>query len=313
MRVLAGAGALAMAGGMIGLMGTAAQAAGPTVLESCQATLLSSVTPPLGASDVSTVIKGADKTTETCTGAAQGQTGNAIGQSAGLTGTLSCPGLAGNDPNVYPANGKMSIKYANLDPNLKNFASSGYIRLGSSQVGLDVLHVTGIVTKGVAVGADVTGDLGFSGWWDSKFTPAWDNATAWAKSALVADSNKLQWKALTANTGINPIETAWSSATAYNPGDKVSVANTPSTGLTTTYKALLANTNKAPATNKTTWEPDWVSVPSAGNTGPIGFNDLVGCVGGVPGDNIPFAKAFTNGTTTALGTVVSSAVTLQFP
>jgi hypothetical protein len=268
MRVLAAAGSLAMVGGMIGMMAPAAHA-DATVLESCQANLLSTITPALGATDVPTVIKGGDKTAapgESCTGALSSTTGGALQQAASLSGVGSCPGLAGNDPNAYPFNGKMSIKYANIDPvSQKNYASSAYIRLGSSQVGLDVLHVTGIVTKGEAVGADVTGDLGFSGWWDKKFTATWDSGTNYAKGAQVAGSDEQLYK----------------SAVADNLGND-------------------------PTTTSGFW-----TLASPGPVGPESFNDLLACVGG--GGSIPFAKAFTTGTTTALGTVVNSAITLQFP
>jgi len=315
-RVLAAASTLAVAGGLVAVMAPAAYAA-PTVLESCQANLLNTVTPPLGVSDVSTVIKGSDKTPEACTGALSGTTGGTIGNSVGLTGVLSCPGLAGGDPNVYPANGKMSIKYANTDPNNdgKNYSSSAYVRLGSSESGPDVLHVAGIVTKGSAVGADVTGDVGFSGWWDSKFTPAWDVNTTYAKSALVAGSDSKQYKSLAAgNTGNDPTTTPgswarvyssplWTAATTY----AVDALVTASDGQI--YKSRVnGNVNHNPPTSPIFWQ-----FVSKGNSGPIGFNDLLGCLSGAPGDVIPYAKAFTQGTTTALGTAVNSAITLQFP
>src|SRR5689334_11595230 len=140
-RVLAAASTLAVVGGLLGAMAPAASAA--TVLESCNANLLSTITPPLGATLQSSTIKGSDKTNQTCTGALSAISGNAIANSVGVTGVGSCPALAADPPlaGAYPFNGKMSIKYFNLDPNSKNYASSAYIRLGSSETALNVLSI----------------------------------------------------------------------------------------------------------------------------------------------------------------------------
>jgi hypothetical protein len=263
--VLGAVSVLAMTGGLVAVAAPAASAA--TVLEACDATLLSSITPPLGGTVQATAIKGSDKTTQTCTGALSGTTGNAITQSASLTGSGSCPALAADPPlpGTYPFNGKMTIKYTTIVDD-KNLTSSGYIRLGSSELGLDALGVTGIVTKGIAVGADITGDLGFSPWWDKKFTPAWDAGTSYAKGVSVA-YNKIPYKSKVAGTTIGA-----------NP------ASTPT---------------------------EWTA--GTGPAGPEDLTDLLGCVGAAPGATIPYAKAFTDGTTTALATAVSSAITLQFP
>jgi hypothetical protein len=73
-------------------------------------------------------------------------------------GGISCVG--GN--STYGANGKIALKSPTLDPGGKNWAVSGYVRLLGSPDPVtqpDTVSVTGIVTKGVGVGGDISAEL----------------------------------------------------------------------------------------------------------------------------------------------------------
>ncbi len=88
---------------------------------------------------------------------------------------------------------------------------------------------------------------------------------------------------------------AWSNATAYNPNDAVSRT---SGGITSSYIALVGNTNVDPVGNPATWDP--LAVGSTGPTGPSGGGSSEGAV---------FSSTSVNGTLVTGSDVSSDAIT----
>lgn len=184
-RVVAVAAAAGLMGGMLAFGGGTSSAA--TVLLDCDKVLGSgTVSPGLTnqslKQDIS--IKSAKNYVAPCTGALAGTTGNAIAVSGKfttdpdpkqplVTGGFSCdPAATAPDPR-YPPYGKLSTKFANIDPlSGKNFAASAFIRLGAIPGILDGATVTGIVTKGIGVGADVSGSFLQQPVWVNGIPPA---------------------------------------------------------------------------------------------------------------------------------------------
>ncbi|MEJ5255908.1 MAG: hypothetical protein WHS89_11200 [Acidimicrobiales bacterium] len=171
-RVAAVAAAAGLVGGMLAFGSGTSSAV--TVLLDCDKVLGNGTVSP-GISNQSVKqdisIKSAKNYTAPCTGALAGQTGDAIAVSAKfttdpdpkqplITGGFSCDTSATTPDPPYPPYGKLSTKFANINPLTgKNFASSAFVRLGSIPGILDGVTITGIVTKGTGVGADVSGSF----------------------------------------------------------------------------------------------------------------------------------------------------------
>jgi hypothetical protein len=95
----------------------------------------------------------------TCTGTLAASAGPLTAFKGKVVGNTSCDSAATGPASPYPANGKATNVYTVLGSNGKPVTSSLYIRLGAGAT-LDTFAVSnGIVTKGVAVGADVVGSL----------------------------------------------------------------------------------------------------------------------------------------------------------
>jgi hypothetical protein len=171
-RVLAVAGSLAIAGGTIAMVAPAASAA-PTPAGSCTGALvLGKVNPGLTDAPTNEVITTSvlkDTTTKaaiggTCTGLVQDAQDQALNGpppatihpsaiATKLVGTASCQ--SGETP-VYPLTGKQSISSATNELNLlgKKWQVQAYITIqGFNPSALDVVDVTGLVAKGLSVGA----------------------------------------------------------------------------------------------------------------------------------------------------------------
>ena len=86
-----------------------------------------------------------------------GSTFNDVSVGAQLSGVASCD-TTSTDPTLYPLNGKLKLSYA-----AKTFSTQTYIRVaGFDPVpGPDVIALTGIVTKGIGVGATIGGEVFF--------------------------------------------------------------------------------------------------------------------------------------------------------
>jgi hypothetical protein len=171
-RVLAVAGAVAMAGGMIAMAAPSASAV-PTPAGTCTgAAVLGKVTPGLIDAPQNEVVTTA-VLKDTTTKAAIGGTCNNLVQDAQdttlngpapavihpsaiatkLVGTASCQ--SGQTP-VYPLTGKQSISSATTELTLlgKKWQIQAYITIeGFSPSALDVVDVSGLVAKGLSVGA----------------------------------------------------------------------------------------------------------------------------------------------------------------
>jgi hypothetical protein len=78
------------------------------------------------------------------------------------TKTEANGGISCGAGDTYHPSGKLGLKWASLDPGGKAWASSAYVRLGATLGPVnrpDTVTVTGIVTKGVGVGGDVSAEL----------------------------------------------------------------------------------------------------------------------------------------------------------
>jgi hypothetical protein len=187
-RVAAVAAAAGLLAGLVALNGGSAQAQDTILIDCDRVAGTASVKPPLSnvaVSNTAVATKGPmvgsldpfkpATTTRDCTGilATPGDGGNPddVGPltkvSGKLVGSATCNLVA--DPPITdpldPLDGKLTLTYTTLDPNLKPWASSTYVRIGGSDDPLlpDALVVNnGIVTKGAAVGADVYGTFIFA-------------------------------------------------------------------------------------------------------------------------------------------------------
>jgi hypothetical protein len=171
-RVAAVAAAAGLVGGMLAFGSGTSSAV--TVLLECDKVLGTGTVSP-GISNQSVKqdisIKSAKNYTAPCTGALAGMTGDAIAVSGKFTtdpepknttpdGGFSCDTSATGPVTPYPPYGKLTTKFANPDPVTgKSFTSSAFVRLGSLPGILDGATITGIVTKGPGVGADVSGSF----------------------------------------------------------------------------------------------------------------------------------------------------------
>jgi hypothetical protein len=91
----------------------------------------------------------------TCTGDLAATAGPLTAFKGKVVGDITCAGAGGGG---IPANGKVTNVYTEV-VNLKVLNSSLYVRLGAGAT-LDTFGIsTGIVTKGVGIGADVVGGL----------------------------------------------------------------------------------------------------------------------------------------------------------
>lgn len=171
-RVVAVAAAAGLAAGMLAFGTGTSNAA--TVLIDCDHVIGNGTVSP-GITNASVQqnisVKGAKAYTAPCTGVlvtALGL-GDAISVSGKFTtdpepknpfvsGGFSCDPSATSPDQPYPPYGKLATKFAGIDPFTgKNYAASAFVRLGSDPTYLDSATVTGIVTKGVGVGGDVSG------------------------------------------------------------------------------------------------------------------------------------------------------------
>jgi hypothetical protein len=86
---------------------------------------------------------------------------------AGLSGSVSCnstdPSLITDYPASYPLQGKLTYKFNELDAKSKNLSIAAYVRGGRDPLDTNPTNfqITGIVTKGVGVGGDITATLSF--------------------------------------------------------------------------------------------------------------------------------------------------------
>jgi hypothetical protein len=173
---------------LVALNAGPAQAQDTILIECDRVAGTASVKPPLTNAAVSNTavatkgpnVQGTDPfkpapTTRDCTGilATPGDGGNPddVGPltkvSGKLVGSATCNLIA--DPPITdpldPLDGKLTLTFTELDPNLKPWASAAYVRIGGSDDPdlPDALVITnGIVTKGAAVGADVFGSFIFA-------------------------------------------------------------------------------------------------------------------------------------------------------
>jgi hypothetical protein len=192
-RLLAGASALAVAGGMVGLAAPAAHAA-PTPIGGCGGSVFlgtfynsAGVLTPLGdqtaigttvktkllkdqttkvaiAGDCSTAVRPGDPI-HPAGGLVSPLTPKAI--SAKLVGNASCASGAGIPVDAtaaaaWPLNGKVTWTMTQLNDLAKPYQIQADIAvLGFDPLQADVIDVGGIVLKGAAVGATVTGSVWF--------------------------------------------------------------------------------------------------------------------------------------------------------
>lgn len=172
-RVVAVAAAAGLAAGMLAF-GTGTSSAQPTVLIDCDHVIGNgTVTPGINNTSLqqNIAVKGAKAYTAPCTGVLVTalSLGDAISVSGKFTtdpdpknpfvsGGFSCDQTATSPDQPYPPYGKLATKFAGINPFTgKNYAASAFVRLGSDPAYLDSATVTGIVTKGVGVGGDVSG------------------------------------------------------------------------------------------------------------------------------------------------------------
>jgi len=188
-RLLAGASTLAIAGSMIAVAAPAAQAA-PTVVGGCGGSIiLATITPALGdQTQIGTVVKTKLLKDLTTKQAIAGDCSSAVrpgdpihpagglvspltpkAEAASLLGNASCANGAtataadANAAAAWPLNGKITWTMTQSNALAKPYAIQADIQgLGfNAAAGPDVLDVGGIVLKGAAVGATVTGDIWF--------------------------------------------------------------------------------------------------------------------------------------------------------
>jgi hypothetical protein len=171
-RVLAVAGAVAMAGGMIAMAAPAANAAATPAGSCTGALVLGKVNPGLTdtpTNEVITTSVAKDTTTKApiggqCTGMLLNAQDTAIQGSPPATihpgsiatkliGTASCES---GETGVYPLTGKQTTNSLTTELNNigKKWQQQSYITIqGFDPSGLDVVDVTGLVSKGLSVGA----------------------------------------------------------------------------------------------------------------------------------------------------------------
>ncbi len=171
-RLLGAASALLLTGGMVAVALPATAAVTP--VGSCDSSLnLLKLKPPLGDQTAPLSVSGGlakDQTTKaaiagTCSGTTYGSTLHVISQAVKLSGAASCANGAtaqaadATAANAYPLNGKLTDKFSEIIAG-KNAQIASYISaLGFNPGGPDLLDVGGIVTKGVDVGAQVSGTI----------------------------------------------------------------------------------------------------------------------------------------------------------
>lgn len=187
-RLLAGASTLALAAGGILVAAAPAAHAAPTSIGGCQgAVLLGTITPALGdQTQIGVVAKTKilkDLTTKTAIGgtcATASRPGDPINppggavllnpkaEAASLSGNASCANGAtamaadANAAAAWPLNGKITWTMTQLNALAKPWQIQADVEaLGFSPTGPDVLDIGGIVLKGAAVGAIVSGNIWF--------------------------------------------------------------------------------------------------------------------------------------------------------
>ncbi len=181
-KLLAGASALTLAGGLALVAAPAAQAA-PTNIGHCDGSIiLGTITPALtDVTQIGVVVKTKllkDLTTKT---AIAGDCSSVVrpgdpihpagglvspltpkAEAASLLGNASCASAA-NDPNsaaAWPLNGKITWTMTQLNDLLKPYQIQADVQImGFDPAGPDVVDLGGIVLKGVAVGATVSGNI----------------------------------------------------------------------------------------------------------------------------------------------------------
>jgi hypothetical protein len=181
-RWLAAVGVLAVGSGVFGAM-SAGAASGTTSL-ACDLTVRSKVVAPLDQTEDATKIAGSEAqppdpdgtgpltkpAAETCTGPSQSTTGDLMKASLSLKGNYNCPDLVSLSPTAVRFSGTLTLTYMNGPAPDKHYSTVAYVR--ADPTATDVLDLQGIVTKGIGVGQDVSGQVGFAAFADPKYTTA---------------------------------------------------------------------------------------------------------------------------------------------
>jgi hypothetical protein len=97
----------------------------------------------------------------TCTGDLAAAAGPLTQVSGKFTGSMSCSAAASGPAPVVLPSGKLSFTWTTNDPiKLKPLTSSTFVRLDQTADFVDQVSISnGLVTKGVGIGADVTGSM----------------------------------------------------------------------------------------------------------------------------------------------------------